>query len=80
MPILDGFDVAKQVRANETTRHIPIIFVSAQDDSETMREGFKQHAMDYNRLTQNYLSPTTFFDVYSQSSLVFIQFSMNILT
>ena len=47
MPLVDGFAVAKQVRANATTQNIPIIFVSAQDDSKTMSEGFKQHAMNY---------------------------------
>lgn len=34
MPGMDGFEVMSQLQANETTRRIPVIFLTGESDSE----------------------------------------------
>lgn len=48
MPIMDGFEVAAQIKAREKTRHIPIIFLTAvnQDPSDIL-QGYEAGAVDY---------------------------------
>lgn len=41
MPGIDGFEVARSVRRNEKGVRPPVVFVTARDDSESMREGFR---------------------------------------
>lgn len=47
MPILDGFEVLAQVKADQVLRDIPIIIVSAANDSKSVVRGIKQGAEDY---------------------------------
>ncbi len=48
MPAMNGFEVATLMHANETTKHIPIIFVTAINKSETyMLHGMEVGAVDY---------------------------------
>lgn len=47
MPILDGFDVLSQIKADNDLRNIPIIIVSAANDSRSIVKGIKQGADDY---------------------------------
>ena len=47
MPQLDGFEICRRLKADEKTRHIPIIFVTAKKDQDTESEGFKVGAVDY---------------------------------
>jgi|CXWL01.1.fsa_nt_gi diguanylate cyclase (GGDEF)-like protein len=47
MPDMDGLEVCRRLRADEATRRIPVIFVSALDRSENQTEGFKAGAVDY---------------------------------
>lgn len=48
MPIINGFEVAKLMHSNENTMHIPIIFVTAIDKSEShMLEGLESGAVDF---------------------------------
>ena len=44
---LNGYDTCKQLRANELTRDIPIIFISAMDGTEAKLQGFRSGAVDY---------------------------------
>ncbi|HTE55820.1 MAG TPA: hybrid sensor histidine kinase/response regulator [Kofleriaceae bacterium] len=48
MPGMDGFELAELMRGTERTRHVPIIFVTA-DTGETSRlfEGYEAGAVDY---------------------------------
>ena len=47
MPILDGFGLARALRADERTRGIPIILLSARAGDESTVEGLKHGADDY---------------------------------
>lgn len=47
MPILDGFEVLAQVKADQVLRDIPVIIVSASNDSKSVVRGIKQGAEDY---------------------------------
>jgi CheY-like chemotaxis protein len=48
MPIMDGFEIAAQVKRREKTRHIPIIFLTAvnQEPSDIF-QGYEAGAVDY---------------------------------
>ena len=47
MPIMDGFEVCKTLKANEKTRPIPVIFLTAKVDVDSIAEGFELGAVDY---------------------------------
>ena len=47
MPGLNGFEVCKIIRANKKTREIPIIFLSAESERESILKGFEVGAQDY---------------------------------
>ena len=47
MPGLDGFEVCRQLKANPATASIPIIFLSALDDTEARLQGLRLGAVDY---------------------------------
>lgn len=47
MPIIDGFEVCKKLKADSTTKDIPIIFVSASSHAESVQKGLDAGAVDY---------------------------------
>ena len=47
MPGMDGFEVCKQLKADEKTRHIPIIFISALEDISHKMKAFAAGGVDY---------------------------------
>lgn len=47
MPVLDGFGVLKIIKEDNYLRDIPVIIVSAVDDSKSIVKGIKQGADDY---------------------------------
>ena len=47
MPGIDGFAVCKKIKANPLTAQIPVIFLTAKTDIDTMRTGFLLGAVDY---------------------------------
>jgi putative two-component system response regulator len=47
MPEMDGYEVCKRLRAEETTRQIPVIFVTALTDAEDEAKGLALGAVDY---------------------------------
>jgi len=47
MPGIDGFAVCEKIKANPLTAQIPVIFLTAKTDIDTMRTGFALGAVDY---------------------------------
>src|SRR5262245_49979598 len=47
MPVLDGFAVLSQIKADNNLRDIPVIIISAERDSKSVVKGIKQGAEDY---------------------------------
>ncbi|MDH5801656.1 MAG: diguanylate cyclase, partial [Gammaproteobacteria bacterium] len=47
MPDMDGYEVCERLKANEETRHIPIIFITARSDAEDEERGLALGAVDY---------------------------------
>lgn len=47
MPILDGKQILKMLRSNEETRHIPVIFITGDDDKEDIVEVLKLRPQGY---------------------------------
>lgn len=47
MPFMDGFEVCSILKKNESTSHIPIIFLTALNKPKDILEGFELGAVDY---------------------------------
>ncbi len=47
MPQLDGLELVKRFRAEETTRRIPLIVLSTKEEAQTKAEAFANGANDY---------------------------------
>lgn len=47
MPKMDGYEVTRQIRANPTTRHIPIIMLTAKSQVHDKVAGFEAGVNDY---------------------------------
>src|SRR5437762_7808602 len=47
MPKLDGFETCRRLKQNESTRDIPVIFITAQEETHSMIEGFHAGGVDY---------------------------------
>jgi class 3 adenylate cyclase len=47
MPEMDGYEVCRQLQANERTRRTPVIFVTAKSEDEDEAQGLGLGAVDY---------------------------------
>lgn len=47
MPGMDGYAVCDRIKSNPETQHIPIIFLSAKDETDSLVKGLKAGAVDY---------------------------------
>ncbi len=47
MPGMDGFEVCKAIKCNPDFKNIPIIFLTASDDEDSIKKGFELGAQDY---------------------------------
>lgn len=47
MPVMDGFEVCKQLKKDPRTSKIPIMFLSAKDQINDIKKGFELGAVDY---------------------------------
>lgn len=47
MPKVNGFDVCQQLKENPSTRNIPIIFLTAKVDVDSITKGFELGGVDY---------------------------------
>ena len=44
---MDGFEVCKELKKNVKTQEIPVIFLTAKNDKESIKEGFEVGGVDY---------------------------------
>jgi diguanylate cyclase (GGDEF)-like protein len=47
MPNIDGFEVCRRLKSNENTSDIPVIFVTARDDEDSIERAYEIGAIDY---------------------------------
>ena len=47
MPGIDGFETCRRLKADESTAEIPVIFITARNETESIVEGFQIGGMDY---------------------------------
>ncbi|MGD9246946.1 MAG: response regulator, partial [Desulfobacteraceae bacterium] len=47
MPGMDGFEVCRRLKANEKSRNVPVIFISAHGETAKKVEGFKAGGVDF---------------------------------
>jgi len=47
MPGMDGYDVCKRLKAEEATRHMPVIFLTAKSNESDEQKGLSLGAVDY---------------------------------
>ncbi len=47
LPIIDGLEVCRQIKANETTRHIPVIMLTANKSNDYLVKGEQAGADGY---------------------------------
>jgi len=47
MPGLDGIETCRRLKQNEATRDIPVIFISAKNEMESVVAGFRAGGIDY---------------------------------
>ena len=47
MPGINGFDVCRKIRSNPAMKNLPVIFLSAESERESILKGFEIGAQDY---------------------------------
>ncbi len=47
MPGIDGYEVLRQLRANESTKPLPVVILSALNSSDDVTKGFQLGANDF---------------------------------
>ena len=47
MPRLDGWQVAERLASDESTKDLPVVFLSARAEQRDLRRGFELHAVGY---------------------------------
>lgn len=67
MPDIDGYEVCRRLKADSTTRDIPIIFLTARSDTEDEQKGLELGAVDY--ITKPISPPIVLARVAAQLSL-----------
>jgi two-component system, sensor histidine kinase and response regulator len=68
MPHLDGFTFCERMKANPSTAHIPVIFISALHDTKDIVRGFDVGGVDY--ITKPFQQKEVMARVNSQMTLV----------
>ena len=47
MPVLDGYEACRRLKANPATEHIPVVMLSAKSQKAEQEVGLEAGAMDY---------------------------------
>lgn len=53
MPVMDGFQILKELKNTESTKEIPVVFLTALSDEKTEEKGFLNGAIDYIKKPYN---------------------------
>ncbi len=67
MPEMNGFDVLKKIKTTPVWRDIPVVFLTAKTDHESLVEGFQLGAVDY--VTKPFQADELIARVHTHSSL-----------
>ncbi len=47
MPTMDGYEVCRRLKADDTTKQIPVIFLTAKHEEDSLMKGFEVGGADY---------------------------------
>jgi DNA-binding NtrC family response regulator len=47
MPEMDGYETCRRLKQRPETQHIPVIFITARDEPQSILQGFKAGGLDY---------------------------------
>ena len=47
MPDMDGYEVCRQLKADSALAEIPVIFITANDDTQSLVKGFQAGGVDF---------------------------------
>ena len=47
MPVMDGYEVCRRLKADPTTKNIPVIFLTAKHEADSLMKGFELGGADY---------------------------------
>jgi len=47
MPDIDGFEICQELKRNKNTKNIPILFITASTDEESIEKAYKAGGVDY---------------------------------
>ena len=47
MPLIDGYEVCKKLKENPKTKDIPIIFITAKTDEDSIAKAYEVGGVDY---------------------------------
>lgn len=47
MPVMDGFEVCQRIKANEATKDIPVVFITALSDESAVEKAYLVGGVDY---------------------------------
>jgi putative two-component system response regulator len=67
MPVMDGYEACRHLKANSETRDIPVIFLTAKTEVEDEMKGFELGAVDY--ITKPISPPIVLARVHTQLQL-----------
>jgi len=67
MPVMDGFEVCRELKSNQLTSTIPIIFLTAETQVNTIIRGFEAGIVDY--VTKPFNSAELYARVHTQIAL-----------
>ena len=54
LPLLDGIDVLKAIRADERTSHLPVVILTSSGEEQDRLAAYQQHANSYIRKPVDY--------------------------
>ena len=47
MPEMDGYEICRRLKSSDATRDVPVIFISARDETDSLVQGFIAGGVDY---------------------------------